>query len=131
VLFIDFDPTSVRIKPKIKEYFQIRKINFRDIIEEKYKELRVNELPELLEERKQLIIRLEEIEKLIPKLENDAKDNIDIIDGELFQWYKSQRSIDDPTPQDLDALKYQLEKKQIDDWTPKKVIEHWKNKGGG
>jgi len=49
---------------------------------------------------------------------------------DILIWYKKQnRSIDNPTQADIDALELQLKNRKIYNFTHEKVFEYWKNKG--
>lgn len=46
----------------------------------------------------------------------------------LKDWYlKQNRSLDNPSAQDFDTLKFQMSKKKIETFTPEQVIDYWRN----
>jgi hypothetical protein len=50
----------------------------------------------------------------------------------LLIWYrKADRSLTEPTGADLDALRYQLKKKEIHTFTVDQVLEYWRSKQEG
>ncbi len=63
--------SSVRLSVDIRDYFKKKGINLRDILEDKYYEMKQNELPELLNEKAELEKRVLQIEDIVTHLEQE------------------------------------------------------------
>jgi len=77
VIYMVRDSWNIRIYSFIKEYYQKKGINPREILEQKYYELKNNELPELLKEKEKLQQRVAQIDEIVTQL-NTKNDKIEV-----------------------------------------------------
>ena len=65
------DTWNIRIKPEIKEYYKINNINPREVLEQKYYEMKKNQLPELRKEKERLQMLVAQIDITVAQLEHE------------------------------------------------------------
>ena len=112
-----------RIPAEVKEYFQKKGISAGQIFIEYYKILKQQEIPELLQEKNELLKRVAQIDQIVTHCVRQ-KDEI-VTHGELdeiCQDYLKQgfnderirrRSLENPTSEDRDWIKARLQKKKL------------------
>ena len=64
---------NIRLPPHIKEYFQEKGISPREILEQKYIEIKNSELPELLKEKEKLLSRVAQINEIMAQKETKTE----------------------------------------------------------
>jgi hypothetical protein len=81
--------SSIRLNSEIKEYFKIRNINLREIIEQKYYEMKKNEIPELLKEKEKLQQRVLQIDEIVIQFENENNEKyVNQVENEIKNTLK-------------------------------------------
>lgn len=107
------DTWNIRIHAHVKEYFKKRSINPREILEQKYYELKKSELPELLKEKEKLLTRVAQIDTIVPQLEVNCATEISKLDTLSKTYIETGRSIEKPTSKDISWLTGRCGKEKI------------------
>ena len=97
---IERDTWNIRVHKHIKEYYQKNHISPRQILEEKYYELKDKELPELLKELAKAKTYVAQLEVNVAQLHSDC-DTKEHVCGTILDEFKKQgRDIDNITSRD-------------------------------
>jgi len=92
------DTQTVRLPVHVKEYFKKHGVNIRTILEQKYYEMKSNEVPELLKEKEKALQRVAQIDSIVPHLQASFNENNNKLDKLCYEFLE-HRDIDN-----LDSL---------------------------
>lgn len=101
------DTWNIRIHSFVKEYFKKKGVSPREILEEKYFEMKNNELPGLLKEKEELLKRVAQIDSIVPQLRADCATINSKLD-EFCNEYINSRPIEKPDKKDLFWIKCKI-----------------------
>jgi len=121
------DPTwTARIPADVKEYLQKKGLSAGQCLINYYKFLKQQEIPELLQEKKELEERVRQIDQIVTHGVLQKQDIVTHIEILKKEYIDSGRSIDRPTHQDRNWINARCKKEKLD---PEEFLRYLKDRG--